>query len=68
MEVLSPDDETYDKLPHYLNCGVTEILVVHPTERCIKIYLNTRSAWEESAASALFRISMKDLAAETTWP
>lgn len=32
VEVRSPRDETYDKIPFYTSCAVREMLVIHPGE------------------------------------
>lgn len=37
-EVLSPDDDTYDKFDHYEAHGVEEILVVDPRRQCVEIW------------------------------
>lgn len=33
VEIRSPGDETYDKIPFYAACGVREMLIVHPADR-----------------------------------
>lgn len=39
VEVLSPDDETWEKLPFYADCGVPEVLVVDPTQRTALLHV-----------------------------
>jgi Uma2 family endonuclease len=39
VELLSPGDETYDKLDFYTEVGVDEVLVVHPVERRVELFL-----------------------------
>lgn len=39
VELRSPDDETYDKLGFYANLGVSEVLVVHPLERRVELFV-----------------------------
>ena len=38
IEILSPDDETHDKLPFYVEVGVLEILVLDPDTRAVALY------------------------------
>jgi Uma2 family endonuclease len=38
VEVRSPDDETYRKLPFYAALGVREVLVLHPAPRRAELY------------------------------
>jgi len=39
VELLSPGDETYDKLDFYADLGVGEVLVVHPGERRVELFV-----------------------------
>lgn len=39
VELLSPGDETYDKLAFYADIGVGEVLVVHPVERRVELFV-----------------------------
>lgn len=39
IEILSPDDETYDKLPFYVEVGVRQVLVLNPDTRAIELFL-----------------------------
>ena len=39
VEILSPNDETYEKLPFYGEIGVRELLVVDPETRAIQLYI-----------------------------
>ena len=68
LEVLSPDDETYAKFPHYAASGVAEILVAQPFERWITCHRREGTAWSEQAVSRLFEVTMADLTAEIAWP
>jgi Uma2 family endonuclease len=40
VEVRSPDDDTYAKIPFYEDMGVRELLVVHPADRRIELLRN----------------------------
>jgi Uma2 family endonuclease len=39
VELVSPGDETYDKLGFYADLGVGEVLVVHPSERRLELFV-----------------------------
>ena len=38
VELLSPDDETYEKLPFYASLGVREVIVVDPATRAVEVF------------------------------
>ncbi len=38
VELRSPNDETYLKLPFFAQCGVREFLVLHPTEHRAELF------------------------------
>lgn len=38
VEILSPNDETYEKFDFYAAMGVAEIVVIHPTTRAVELY------------------------------
>ncbi len=68
VEVLSPDDETWEKFDFYARHGVQEILVADPRARTVRWFVRAGAAYEETAASALLRISAADLAGRIDWP
>lgn len=37
-EILSPDDESYEKLPWYASLGVREVIIVEPATRTAEVY------------------------------
>lgn len=39
VEILSPGDETYDKLPFYAAVGVREVLVVDPETLGVELFV-----------------------------
>jgi Uma2 family endonuclease len=45
IEILSPDDESRDKLPFYASVGVREIWLIEPEMRAIEIYTLRGSAY-----------------------
>jgi Uma2 family endonuclease len=38
VEIRSPNDETYVKLPFYAQIGVREVLVLHPEDRRVELF------------------------------
>ena len=38
IEILSPNDETYEKLPFYAELGIKELLVASPETRQVELY------------------------------
>lgn len=38
IELVSPGDETYDKLPFYAEVGVREVLVIDPRARTVELF------------------------------
>jgi Uma2 family endonuclease len=39
VEILSPDDESYDKLPWYAALGTREVLIVDPITRAVDLFV-----------------------------
>ncbi len=69
VEIISPDDETYEKFVFYAKHGVEEILVADPAARTLTIWRRTSAAsYEESTTSKLLAISGTELTAAITWP
>ena len=68
VEILSPDDETFEKLPFYAAHGVQEVLVALPDERRVDCYDLTSEEPRVVAASAVLGVSMAELTATIDWP
>jgi Uma2 family endonuclease len=64
VEIVSPDDESFEKLPHYAECGVDEVVMVDPLERTVRIFRSL----EECAESEVLGITATWLAAQLDWP
>ena len=68
VEVLSPGDETWLKLPFYAAHRVDEILIVDPTGRSVT-WLGLRGGeYEPVARSGLIALADSELAEQLTWP
>lgn len=68
VEIVSPDDETWQKLPFYAAHGVDELLVVDPLERAVH-WLGLRGeGYEPIERSGLIELGAGDLAETIEWP
>ncbi len=68
VEVLSPHDETYEKLPFYAKRGVEELIVADPEARTVSMFRLAASAYTETDRSELLRARAKDLTGNLDWP
>lgn len=68
VEILSDDDETYEKLPFYASHGVDEVLIVDPDERRVRIFLLDQDVYAETDRSVLLGVEATMLSAAITWP
>jgi Uma2 family endonuclease len=55
VEIRSPDDETYDKLPFYRDIGVGELLVIDPPSRRVELFVNGGGRWSRARRSSCRR-------------
>jgi hypothetical protein len=68
LEIRSPDDETWHKLPFYAAHHVDEVLIVDPTEHTVT-WLGLRGGEYESVGhSGLIELGPIELAAQLRWP
>jgi len=68
-EILSPDDETYDKFDYYARHGVAEIIVVEPAKRAIMAYgLQDDGTYAPADHIACAGLTCADLQAQISWP
>ena len=69
VEIIAPDDETYEKFGFYAAHEVEEIIVADPAARSVAIWRRTAATrYAEASASALLALSVTDLAASIRWP
>ena len=52
VEVLSPDDETFDKLPFYARVGVEEVLIIDPITTAFEVWRPVPGSDEEAMVKA----------------
>ncbi len=68
VEIVSPGDETWQKLPFYAAHQVDEILIVDPAGGIVT-WLGLRNGeYEAVARSGLIELGAAELAEQLTWP
>jgi Uma2 family endonuclease len=68
VEIVSPGDDTWQKLPFYAAHDVDELLIVDPQERVVH-WLGLRGdGYEPVERSALIDLSATELAERIDWP
>ncbi len=68
-EIISPDDETWDKLGFYAAHGVEELLVVDPQARKVHwLGLHAKGEYDPTERSALIALGPAELAEQIDWP
>ena len=68
VEILSPDDETYEKFPFYAAHAVDEVLVVEPDGHLVRIFALEGSDYAETGRSALLGVDAGTLSRAIQWP
>lgn len=68
VEIVSPGDETYDKLPFYAAHGVDEMLIVDPANRRVAIFALTGAQYENARRSGQLNVDVDQLAVAIRWP
>ena len=68
VEIRSPGDETWHKLPFYAAHHVDEVLIIDPAEQTVT-WLGLRdNEYEPIGRSALIELGPTELAAQLHWP
>ncbi len=68
VEVVSPGDETWEKLPFYAAHNVDEVLVVDPSERAVHWRALSNGEYREIERSGLIDLGPAGLADQLDWP
>ena len=69
VEIVSPDDETYEKFGFYAEHDVDELIVADPSAHVLAIWrLTTGGRYEEAPASLLLGVTSAELSAAVSWP
>jgi Uma2 family endonuclease len=68
VEIVSPDDDTFEKLSFFAAHGVQEVVVVEPEERKVRVLGLREGRYEECSNSDLLGVRAADLVAAISWP
>lgn len=68
VEILWPDDESFEKFPFSAAHGVQEVLVAHPSERWVRCYDLRQDPPLEVEHSECLEVSMATFEVEIAWP
>jgi Uma2 family endonuclease len=68
VEVVSPDDRSYAKLPFYAAHGVDEVLIVDAGSQAARWFVNDGGGYEERDASRLAGVTGAEIVAGLRWP
>jgi Uma2 family endonuclease len=68
VEIASPGDESWQKLPFYAAHEVDEVLIVDPTERVVHWLGLTDGEYREVQRSDLIDLGPSELAGRIDWP
>jgi Uma2 family endonuclease len=68
VEILSPEDESRDKLPFYFRAGIEEVLIVDSDAHTVEWLARGPDAFEPADGSALLGITSIELIDSIRWP
>jgi Putative restriction endonuclease len=68
VEIASPGDESWQKLPFYAAHGVDEVLIVEPRERMVHWLTLKDGGYVEAKRSGLIDLGVDDLLETIDWP
>ena len=68
VEVVSPDDETYDKFGFYAGHGVEEIIVADPQEQSVRCFRREGDGYVGTGGTDLLAVGANELRAAIDWP
>jgi Uma2 family endonuclease len=68
VEIVSPGDESREKLPFYHRAGIEEVLIVDAEARSVEWFRRSDSGFELTDRSELLGVSGAELADAIDWP
>jgi Uma2 family endonuclease len=68
VEVVSPDDETWEKFDFYASHDVDEICVADPVEAQLTWFIRDSMEYRRTASSELLGITLAQLRSQIDWP
>lgn len=67
-EILSPNDETWDKLPFYAAHRVDEVLILDPAQQRVHWHARADTQYRPTEHSGLIELGPRALARALGWP
>jgi Uma2 family endonuclease len=67
LEILSPEDEAWEKLPFYAAHDVDELVIVDPPERRVHWLALREGEYREAERSSLIELGPRELAEQIAW-
>jgi Uma2 family endonuclease len=68
VEIRSPGDESWDKLPFHAEHGVDEVVIVEPESRQVAWLARRGERYVEVDHSAVLDVAVADVVGEIAWP
>jgi Uma2 family endonuclease len=68
LEIVSPHDESWEKLPYYAAHGVDEVLIVDPQERSVSWLALQDGEYGRVERSSLIATGASELSDQLDWP
>lgn len=68
VEILSPDDESWSKLPFYAGHGVEEVVIADPATSTLTWLARHGATYRPVERSELLDVAVADLSAAINWP
>lgn len=68
VEILSPEDQTWEKLPFYARHGVEELLIVDPSAHSARWYALSDGEYQPTDSSEIIGLGAAQLAERIDWP
>ena len=68
IEIISPDDESWEKLPFYATHHVDEVLIVDPAKRSVDWLALTDGEYRPIERSGLIELGAEELGDRIEWP
>lgn len=68
IEVVSPGDETWEKLDFFATHNVDELLIIDPQERRVHWFALRDAEYKPTERSSLIELGSAELGEQLTWP
>lgn len=68
VEIVSPGDESWEKLPFYASHAVDEVLIVDPADRTVTLLALSDGEYRRAQRSGLIELGADELTQRLDWP